>query len=95
MKISVEKTELVTNGPTGVETHMMSPARDWGQSRDAVQTHGAVISSGGSKPDISTRTALRTDALAKVKSTWRDGNISLKTTITCKRPDTPDETMFS
>ena len=43
----------------------------------SVKYLGAVVSDDGSKPEVLSRTAQATAALTKLKSIWRDNNISL------------------
>ena len=68
MEISAEKTKLMTNSANGIQ-------RDKGKR--AFKYYGAVVSDDGSKPEVLSRIAKATAAFTKVKSIWRDNNISL------------------
>ena len=44
---------------------------------------GAVVSDGGSKPEVLSRIALATAALTKLKPIWRDNNIGEADALPC------------
>ena len=69
MKISAEKTKLMTNSANGIQSE-----RDKGKR--AFKYHGAVVSDDGSKPEVLSRTAQATAAY-KAKTHWSDNKISL------------------
>ena len=70
MKISAEKTKLMTNSVNGIQSE-----RDKGKR--AFKYHGAVVSDDGSKPEVLSRTAQATAAYTKLKPIWSDNIISL------------------
>ena len=70
MKISAEKTKLMTNSVNS--TH-----RERDKGKRAFQYHGAVVSDDGSKPKVLSRIAQATAAFTKLKPIWRDNKISL------------------
>ena len=70
MKISAEKTKLMTNSANGIQSE-----RDKGKR--AFRYHGAVVSDDGSKPEVLSRIAQATAAFTKLKPTWSDNKISL------------------
>ena len=70
MKISAEKTKLMTNSVNGIQSE-----RDKGKR--AFKYHGAVVSDDGSKPEVLSRTAQATAAYTKLKPIWSDNKISL------------------
>ena len=69
MKISAEKTKLMTKSVNGIQSE-----RDKGKR--AFKYHGAVVSDDGSKPEVLSRTAQATAAYTKLKPIWRDNKIS-------------------
>ena len=70
MRISAEKTQLMTNSANGIQSE-----RDKGKR--AFKYHGAVVSDDGSKPEILSSIAQATAAFTKLKSIWSDNKISL------------------
>ena len=70
MKISAEKTKLMTNSANGIQSE-----RDKGKR--AFKYHGAVVSDDGSKPEVLSRIAQATAAYTKLKPIWSDNKISL------------------
>ena len=70
MKISAEKTKLMTNSANGIQSE-----RDKGKR--AFKYHGAVVSDDGSKPEVLSRIAQATAAFTKLKPIWSDNKISL------------------
>ena len=70
MKISAEKTKLMTNSANGIQSE-----RDKGKR--AFKYHGAVASDDGSKPEVLSRIAQATAAFTKLKPIWSDNKISL------------------
>ena len=69
MKISAEKTKLMTNSANGIQSE-----RDRGKR--AVKYHGAVVSDDGSKPEVLS-TEQATAAYTNLKPIWSDNKISL------------------
>ena len=70
MKISAEKTKLMTNSANGIQSE-----RDKGKR--AFKYHGAVVSDDGSKPEVLSRIAQAIAAYTKLKPIWSDNKISL------------------
>ena len=66
MEISAEKTKLMTNNTSGINTEIIVN----GQRLDAVTSFkypGSVITAEGSKPEILSRIAQRTSALTRLR----------------------------
>ena len=77
MEISVEKTKLMTSNTKGIS----SDVRIGGQKLETVQSFkylGSVVTDEGSKQDIMSRIAQTIGALEKLKTIWKDENISSK-----------------
>ena len=77
--ISVEKTKLMTNNTSGINTEIKVN----GQKLETVTSFkymGSVITDEGSKPEILSRIAQTTAALTLLKPGWNDG-ISLSSKI--------------
>ena len=80
MEINAEKTKLMTNNTSGINTEIKVN----GQKLDTFTSSrylGLVITDEGSKPEILSRIAQTTAALTKLKPVWDDGNISLSSKI--------------
>ena len=80
MEISAEKTKLMTNNASGINTEIKVN----GQKLETVTSFkylGSVITDEGSKPEILSRTAQATAALAGLKQVWIDKRISLSSKI--------------
>ena len=76
MEISAEKTKLLTNTTSGINTEIKVN----GQRLETVTSFkyvGSVITDEGSKPEILSRTAQTTAALTRLKPVWNDRGISL------------------
>ncbi|XP_072025056.1 uncharacterized protein [Amphiura filiformis] len=84
MEISAEKTKLMTNNHSGI-----SGAVEISKQRLGTVTSfkylGAMISDEGSKPEVLSRIAQTTGAMAKLKPLWNDKNISLGSKIKLMR----------
>ena len=76
MEISAEKTRLVTNSANGIQKEMKLKEQKLG-TVTSFKYLGAVVSDDSSKPEIFSRIAQATAALAKLTPIWRDNNISL------------------
>ena len=74
MKISAEKTKLMTNSANGIQSE-----RDRGKR--AFKYHGAVVSDDGSKPEVLSEIAQATAAYTKLKPIWSDNKISLGSNV--------------
>ena len=84
MEISAEKTKLMTNNTSGINTEIKVN----GQKLEAVTIFkylGSVISDEGFKPEILSRIAQATAALTKMKPLWNDRSISLSSKIRLMR----------
>ena len=80
MEISVWKTKLMTNNTSGINTEI----RINGQKLDTVTNFkypDSVVINEGSKPEILSRIAQTTAALARLKPVWIDKSISLSSKI--------------
>ena len=80
MEISAEKTKLMTNNTSGINTEINVN----GQKLDTVTSFkylGSVITDEGSKPEILSRTAQTTAALTRLEAVWIDKSISLSSKI--------------
>ena len=76
MKISAEKTKLMTNNTSGISTEIKVN----GQKLEAVTSFkylGSVVTDEGFKPQILSRIAQTTAALTRLKPVWIDKSISL------------------
>ena len=76
MEISAETTKVMTNNPQGIKKEIKVK----GQKLATVNNFkylGAIVTDEGSKPEVLARIAQTTAALAKLKTIWRDRNISL------------------
>ena len=77
MEICAEKTKLMTNNTSGINTDIKVN----GQKLEAVTNFkhlGSVIFDEGSKPEILFRIAQTTAALTRLKPVWIDKSISLQ-----------------
>ena len=75
MEISVEKTKLMTNSTSGINTEIKVN----GQKLETITSFkylGSIITDEGSKPDILSRIAQTTVALTRLKPVWIDESIS-------------------
>ena len=84
MEISVEKTKLVANNTSGINTEIKVN----GQKLETVTSFkylGSVITHEGSKPEVLSRIAQATAALTKLKAVWIDKSISLSFKIRLMR----------
>ena len=75
MEISAEKTKLMTNNTSGINTEIKVN----GQKLETVTSFkylGSVITNEGSKPEIFSRIAKVTAALTRLKPVWNDRSIS-------------------
>ena len=80
MEISAEKTKLMTNNTSGINTAIKVN----GQRLETVTSFkylGSVKSDEGSKPEILSRIAQTTAALTRLKPVWNDRSISLSSKI--------------
>ena len=80
MEISAEKTKLMTNNTSGINTEIKVN----GQKLETVTSFkclGSVITDEGSKPEVLSRIGQTTAALTKLKSVLNDKSISLSSKI--------------
>ena len=80
MKISAEKTKLMTNNTSGINTEIKVN----GQKLETVTSFkylGSIITDEGSKPEILSRIAKATAALTRLKPVWNDRSISRSSKI--------------
>ena len=80
MEISAEKTKLMTNNTSGINTEIKVN----GQKLETVTSFkylGSVITDEGSKPEIFSKIAQTTAALTRLKAVWIDKSISLSSKI--------------
>uniref|UniRef100_UPI003AF68DC9 hypothetical protein n=1 Tax=Thiolapillus sp. TaxID=2017437 RepID=UPI003AF68DC9 len=76
MEISAEKTKLMTNNTSGINTEIKVN----GQKLETVTSFkylGSVITDEGSKPELLWRIAQATAALTRLKPIWIDKSIFL------------------
>ena len=84
MEISAEKTKLMTNNTSGINTEIKVN----GQKPETVTSFkylGSVLTDEGSSPEILSRIALTTAALTRLKPVWIDKRISLSSKIRLMR----------
>ena len=84
MEISAEKTKLMTNNTSGINTEIKVN----GQKLKTVTSFkylGSVITGEGSKHEILSRIAQTTAALTRLKPVWNDRNMSLSSKIQLMR----------
>ena len=84
MEISAEKTKLMTNNTSGINTEIKVN----GQKLEKVTSFkypGSVITDEVSKPEILSRIAQTTVALTRLKPVWIDKSISLSSKIRLMR----------
>ena len=84
MEISAEKTKLITNNTSGINTEI----KITGQKLETVTSFnylGSVVTDEGSKPEIRSRIAQATAALTRLKPVWNDRSISLSSKIRLMR----------
>ena len=80
MEISAEKTKLMTNNTSGINTEIKVN----GQKLETVTSFkylGSVKTDKGSKPEILSRIAQTTTVLTRLKPVWNDGSFSLSSKI--------------
>ena len=83
MEVSAEKTKLMTNNISGINTEMNAN----GQKLETVTSCkclGSAMTDEGSKPEILSRIAQTTAALTRLKPVRNDRNISLSSKILLK-----------
>ena len=84
MEISVEKTKLMSNNTSGINTEIKVN----GQKLETVTSFkylGSVTTDEGSKPELLCRIAQATAALTRLKPIWIDNSISLSSKVRLMR----------
>ena len=84
MEISAEKTKLMTNNTSGINTEIKVNGQKL-ELVTSVKYLGSVITDEGSKPEILSRIAQATAALTRLKPAWNDMSISLSSKIRLMR----------
>ena len=80
MEISAEKTKMMTNKTTPIQTRISVSGQDLEQVHQ-FKYLGAIISEEGSKAEIISRAAQTAAAMGRLKPIWRDQFISLRTKV--------------
>ena len=80
MEISAEKTKLMTNNTSGINTEIKVNGRGL-ETVTSFKYLGSVMTDEGSKPEILSRIAQITAALTRLKPLWIDKSISLRSKI--------------
>ena len=78
--ISAEKTKLMTNNTSGINTEI-KVNRQKLETVTSFKYLGSVITDEGSKPQILSRIAHATAALSRLKLVWNDRSIFLSSKI--------------
>ena len=84
MEISAEKTKLITNNTSGINTEIKVN----GQKLETITSFkylGSVLNDEGSKPEIFSRKAQTTAALTRLKPVWNDRSTSVSSKIRLMR----------
>ena len=84
MKISAEKTKLMTNNTSDINTEIKINGHIL-ETVTSFKYLGSVITDEGSKPEILSWIAQTTEALSRLKSVWNDKSISLSSKIRLMR----------
>ena len=84
MEICAEKTKLMTNNTSGINTEIKVNGQQL-ETVTSFQYLGSVITDEGSKPEILSRIAQTTAALTRLKPVWIDKSISLNSKIRLMR----------
>ena len=84
MEIRAEKTELMTNNTSGINTEIKVNGLKL-ETVTSFKYLGLVITDKGSKPKKLCRTAQTTAALTRLKPVWIDKSISLNSKICLMR----------
>ena len=84
MEISAEKTKLMTNNTSGIGNDIMIGDQKL-EIVNKFKYLGAIVTDEGSKPEILSRIALTITAMARLKTVWKDRNISVSSKIRLMR----------
>ena len=80
MEISAEKTKLMTNNTSGINTEIKVNVQKL-QTVTSLKYLSSVMADEGSELEILSRAAQTTAALTRLKPVWNDGSISLRSKI--------------
>ena len=80
MKISAEKTKLMTNNASGINTEIKVNGQKL-QTVTSFKYLGSVLTDEGPKPEKLSRIAQTTAALTRLKPVWNDRSISVSSKI--------------
>ena len=80
MEISAEKTKLMTNNTSGINTEI-NVNRQKLETVTSFEYLGSVLTDEGSKPELLCRIAQTTATLTKLKPIWIDKSISFSSKI--------------
>ena len=84
MEISPEKTKLLTNNTSGINTEIKVNGQKF-ETVISFKYLGSVITDEGSKPELLCRIAQATAAVTRLKPIWIDKSISLSSKIRLMR----------
>ena len=84
MKISAEKTKLMTDNTSGINTEIQVNEQKL-ETVTSFKYLGSVITDEGSKPEMPSRIAQTNSSTAKLKSVWNGRSISLSSKIRVMR----------
>ena len=85
MEISAEKTKLMTNNTSGINTEIKVNGQKKLETVTSFKYLASVITYEGSKPELLCRIAQATAALTRLKPVWIDKSISLSSKIRLMR----------
>ena len=80
MEISAEKTNLMTNNTSGINTEIKVNGQKLG-TVTSFKYLGSVITGEGFKPEILSRIAQAAAALTRLKPVWNNKGISLSSKV--------------
>ena len=80
MEISAEKSRLLTNNTSGINTEI-KVKRQKVETVTSFKYLGSVITDEGAKPEILSRIVQTTAALTRLKPVWNDRSIFLSSKI--------------
>ena len=84
MEISAEKTKMMTNNTSGINTEIKVNGQKL-ETVTSLKYLGSVITDEGSKPEILSMIAQTTAALTRLKPVWNEKGISLSSEIRLMR----------
>ena len=84
MEISADKTKLMTNNTSGINTEIKVNGQRL-ETVTSLKYLGSIITDEGSKPEILFRTAQITEALTRLKPVWNDRRISRSSKVRLMR----------